>query len=198
MYEINVKLTLRRRQAQVFSCPERFLVVVAGRRWGKTMLALIWLIVNAFSGNNRICYYVAPNCRQAKRIAWTILQQLIPCAARRCTSQLELSIELVNGSIIQLHGASNPDSLRGVGLDFAVLDEFANMDPDIWPSVIRPMLADRGGRALFIGTPRSYDHFYDLYMAAKLNENWGAFLFAPMKAVTSRQMNSQRCGRRWT
>ena len=141
------------------------------------MLALIWLIVNAFSGNNRICYYVAPNCRQAKRIAWTILQQLIPCAARRCTSQLELSIELVNGSIIQLHGASNPDSLRGVGLDFAVLDEFANMDPDIWPSVIRPMLADRGGRALFIGTPRSYDHFYDLYMAAKLNENWGAFLF---------------------
>jgi hypothetical protein len=88
---------------------------------------------------------------------------------------MQLSIELVNGSMIQLHGAANPDSLRGVGLDFVVLDEFANMDSGIWPSVIRPMLADRRGRALFIGTPRSYDHFYDLYMAAKLLENWAAF-----------------------
>jgi hypothetical protein len=69
MYEININLTLRQRQAEVFKCPKRFVVVVAGRRWGKTMLALCWLIVNAFSGDNRIAYYVAPNCRQAKRIA---------------------------------------------------------------------------------------------------------------------------------
>jgi hypothetical protein len=177
MYEININLTLRRRQAQVFRCPKRFIVVVAGRRWGKTMLALCWLIVNAFSGDNRTLYYLAPNGRQARRIAWALLQRLIPVGARRCTSQLQLSIELVNGSMIQLHGAYNPDSLRGVGLDFVVLDEFGNMDSDIWPSVIRPMLADRRGRALFIGTPRSYDHFYDLYMAAKALENWGPFQY---------------------
>ena len=149
MYEINVNLKLRHRQAQVFRCPKRFIVVVAGRRWGKTMLALSWLIVNAFSSDNRTLYYLAPNGRQARRIAWALLQRLVPVGARRCTSQQQLSIELVNGSMIQLHGAYNPDSLRGVGLDFAVLDEFGNMDSDIWPSVIRPMLADRRGRALF-------------------------------------------------
>jgi hypothetical protein len=112
-----------------------------------------------------------------QRIAWTQLQDLIPGAARRCTSQQQLSIELLNGSMIQLHGGGNPDSLRGVGLDFVVLDEFANMDYDSWLSVIRPMLADRRGCAFFIGTPRSYDHFYDLYMAAKSLENWAPFQF---------------------
>jgi hypothetical protein len=174
---MDVNLKLRPRQAQAFRCEKRFIIVVAGRRWGKTMLALCWLVVNAFSGNNRTLYYVAPNCRQARRIAWALLQQMIPGTARRCTSQLQLSIELLNGSMIQLHGASNPDSLRGVGLDFVVLDEFADMASDIWPSVIRPMLADRRGRALFIGTPRSYNHFYDLYMAAKALENWGPFQY---------------------
>jgi hypothetical protein len=65
MCEINLSLKLRRRQAQVFSCLKRFIVVVAGRRWGKTTLAMWWLIVNAFSGDDRLCYYVASlsHCR---------------------------------------------------------------------------------------------------------------------------------------
>lgn len=177
MTSVNVTHTLRRRQASVFGCPKRFIVAVSGRRWGKTQLALWWLIVNAFSGDNRACYYIAPNYRQGKRIAWVALQQLIPIVARRYTSQQELSIELLNGSLIQLHGAGNPNSLRGVGLDFVVLDEFGDMDPEIWQTVVRPMLADRMGRAMFIGTPKSYNHFYDLYMAAKWMQNWAAFFF---------------------
>lgn len=174
---VNLNHRLRRRQASVFRSPKRFNIVVSGRRWGKTQLALWWLVVNACSGDDRVCYYIATNYRQAKRTAWVALQQLIPISARRYTSQQELSIELLNGSLIQLHGAGHPDSLRGVGLDFVVLDEFGDMDPEIWQTVIRPALSDRRGSAMFIGTPKSYNHFYDLYMAAKSMENWAAFHF---------------------
>jgi hypothetical protein len=174
---VNLSHKLRRRQMSVFRCVKRFIVVVSGRRWGKTQLALWWLIVNAFRGDNRACYYIAPTYSQGKRIAWVLLQQLIPMVARRYTSQQELSIGLFNGSFIQIHGAGNPNSLRGVGLDFVVLDEFGDMDPEIWPAVVRPMLSDRRGCAMFIGTPRSYNHFYDLYMAAKWMEMWAAFHF---------------------
>lgn len=166
MAEINITLALRQPHAEVFSCKKRFVVLVAGRRWGKTVLALWWLIVNAFSNTDRICYYVAPTYGQAKRIAWSILKKLVPPEARRRTSEQELLIELRNGSTIQLHGADRPDRLRGVGLDFVVMDEFAGMRAETWDTVIRPALSDRRGRALFIGTPKGFDHFYALYCGA--------------------------------
>lgn len=178
MCEINLNLNLRRRQAQVFSCPKRFIVVVAGRRWGKTTLAIWWLIVNAFRGDDRLCYYIAPTYRQAKRIAWAVLKKLIPASARSRISEQELLVELPNGSTIQLHGADHPDSLRGVGLDYVVLDEYASMHADTWSAVVRPMLSDRQGRALFIGTPKSFNSFYDLFVHAESNETYAAFQFA--------------------
>jgi Terminase large subunit, T4likevirus-type, N-terminal len=174
---MNLNHSLRKPHASVFRCEKRFVVVVAGRRWGKTQLALWRLVTHAFSGGSRLCYYLAPNCRQAKRVAWGALQQLIPIAARRRTSHQELLIELPNSSVIQLLGTDHPDSLRGVGLDFVVLDEFGNMDAETWPTVVRPMLPDRRGHALFIGTPQSYNHFYALYMAAKSRENWATYHF---------------------
>jgi hypothetical protein len=117
MPELTLHHRLRRQHASVFRSPKRFKIVVAGRRWGKTWLAVWWLVVSAFSGPDRICYYIAPNYRQAKRIAWEVLKQFVPITARRRTNEQELCIQLRNGSIIQLHGADNPDSLRGVGLD---------------------------------------------------------------------------------
>jgi Terminase large subunit, T4likevirus-type, N-terminal len=177
MYEVNLNQSLRPQHARVFSSQRRFTVVVVGRRWGKTRLALWRLIWIAFGGAKRVCYYIAPNCRQAKRIVWRTLLERVPSAARLRTNHSELYIELINGSIIQLHGADHADSLRGVGLDFAVLDEFADMDPQTWQTVVLPMLADRQGGAFFIGTPKSYNHFYDLYMAAKSGKNWAAFHF---------------------
>jgi len=177
MPELNLHQRLRPHQASVFTSRKRFKIVVAGRRWGKTWLALWWLVVNAFSGQNQVCYYIAPNYRQAKRIAWGVLKQLVPIGARCRTSEQELSIQLRNGSIIQLHGADHPDSLRGVGLDFVVLDEYAFMDPDTWPMVVRPMLSDRKGRALLISTPSGLNHFYDFYMAAKSWSDWATFHF---------------------
>src|SRR5712692_669992 len=178
MDETTINLKLRPPQAKVFRCEKRFIVVVAGRRWGKTMLAVWWLIVNAYSGDDRLCYYIAPTYGQAKRIAWGILKKLIPPAARRRISEQELLIELPNRSIIQLHGADHPDSLRGVGLDCAVLDEFADMRPETWETVVRPILSDKRGRAFFIGTPKGFNSFYDLYMQAQSKENWAAFQFA--------------------
>jgi hypothetical protein len=89
---------------------------------------------------------------------------MVPPALMRRMRPSDLEIELVNGSIIKLHG---PQSLRGTGLDFAVLDECAYMPPEPWPEVIRPMLADREGQALLASTPRGFNHFYDLYHEAQ-------------------------------
>jgi Terminase large subunit, T4likevirus-type, N-terminal len=178
MPEINLTLSLRRRHAEVFSCRKRFTILVAGRRWGKTMLAMWCLIVDAFRNPDRLAYYVAPTYGQAKRIAWSVLKELVPPEARRRTSEQELLIELRNGSIIQLHGADRPDRLRGVGLDYVVLDEYAFMKAEIWGAVIRPALSNRRGHALFIGTPNGYNHFYDLYTVAKHMEDWATFHFS--------------------
>jgi hypothetical protein len=177
MPELTLCQKLRPQHASVFRSDERFKIVVAGRRWGKSWLALWWLVVMAHSAPNRICYYIAPTYRQAKRIAWPILHQQLPPEARRRTSYLELTIELPNGSIIQLHGADNPDTLRGVGLDFVVLDEYTFMHPDTWPMVVRPMLCDRRGAALFISTPSGLNHYYEHYMAAKAKSDWATFRF---------------------
>src|SRR2546425_13291359 len=106
MPELTLRQRLRRQHATVFRSQKRFKIVVAGRRWGKTWLALWCLVVHAFSGGGRICYYIAPNYRQAKRIAWGGLKQQVPIQAPLRTSEQKLFIELRNGSIIQLHGAA--------------------------------------------------------------------------------------------
>jgi hypothetical protein len=78
-------------------------------------------------------------------------------------NETDLTVELPSGGTISLRGADNYDSLRGDGLDFLVLDEYASMAPEAWAEVLRPALADKQGRALFIGTPHGHNHFFDLY-----------------------------------
>jgi hypothetical protein len=102
---------------------------------------------------------------------------MTPASVVAHTNETDLSLELINGSTASLRGADNYDSLRGVGLDFLVMDEFADMHPDAWREVLRPMLADRQGRALWIGTPKGYNHFYDLYRYAEDTEGWSAFQY---------------------
>jgi hypothetical protein len=141
------------------------------------MLALWCLIVKAFSKPEQVCYYISPTYRQSKRIAWGALKKLVPPEARRRTREQELMIELRNDSILQLHGADRPDSLRGVGLDHVVLDEYSDMNVETWNAVVRPALSDRQGCALFTGTPKGRNHFYDLYCNAKNLANWAVFRF---------------------
>jgi hypothetical protein len=92
-------------------------------------------------------------------------------------NETDLSIQLIGGSIIALRGADNYDSLRGNGLDFVVLDEYASMAPKAWSEVLRPALSDRLGRALFIGTPKGLNHFYDLHQNAQEQAQWESFRY---------------------
>jgi len=115
--------------------------------------------------------YIAPLFNQAKDVAWLYLKHF----ARPLDAELnesELRIDLPNGSRIRLYGADNPDRLRGMYLDGAVLDEYADMRPSVWGEVIRPMLADRLGWATFIGTPKGRNEFFEIWDAAKDRTDW--------------------------
>jgi hypothetical protein len=176
--EAEMRVQLKEPQCRVFICGQRFRVLVAARRFGKTFLALVELIRGAW-GPGRTVWYVAPTYRQAKRVAWKMLKNLTRPYWASKPNETDLSIELTAGGVIALRGADNYDSLRGNGLDFVVLDEYASMAPDAWTEVLRPSLADKQGRALFIGTPRGLNHFYDLFQFAQSQEAdaWAAFQF---------------------
>ena len=171
-----MNVSLKSPQWEVFSCDRRFRLLVAGRRFGKTYLALVELCQAAWAPG-RLVWYIAPTYKQAKRIAWKPLKQLTRSYWASKPNETDLSVELVAGGTIALRGADNYDSLRGDGLDFLVMDECASMSPDVWSEVLRPSLSDRQGRALFIGTPRGFNHFYDLFQNASNQQDWAAFQF---------------------
>ena len=171
-----VIIPLRAAQGRVFTCDKRFRVLVAGRRFGKTYLALVELL-RAACGLDRLVWYVAPTYRQAKRIAWHRLKHLTRPYWAGKPNESDLSIPLQWGSVIALRGADQYDSLRGDGLDFVVLDEYASMNSAAWSEVLRPALSDRLGRALFLGTPRGFNHFYERYERAQSEPDWAVFQF---------------------
>ncbi len=169
-------VSLTSMQSAVFSNECRFRALAAGRRSGKTFLAGPELVRGAW-GTGRVAWYVAPTYKQAKRIAWKPLKELTrPFWASR-PNETDLRIELITGGTIALRGADYYDSLRGEGLDFLVMDEFASMAPEAWTEVLRPALSDRLGGALFIGTPKGRNHFYDLFQAAGEQPGWAAFQY---------------------
>jgi hypothetical protein len=161
---------------RVFHSPARFRILVAGRRFGKTHLALTEMLHFA-QVPGRVIWYVGPSYRQAKRIAWNRLKSLTRPYWAKTPSETDLSIQLSFGSTLAIRGADRPDSLRGDGLDFVVLDEFASMRPEAWTEVLRPSLSDRHGRALFISTPKGRNHFYEHFEYAKTDPHWAAFQF---------------------
>lgn len=115
--------------------------------------------------------YIAPFYSQAKQAAWDYLKQHTRNLAVK-VSESELSVELPNGARVRLYGADNPDALRGIYLDGVVLDEYADMRPSVWGEIIRPLLADRRGWAVFIGTPKGKNAFYELWKAAQADPEW--------------------------
>ncbi len=180
MRNTRAEFRLKRAQWQVFTSPKRFRVLVAGRRFGKTQLALHELLRAAAEKPNAIAWYVAPTYRQAKRIAWSRLKELTRDDPAHTICETDLSIHFHGAGAIALRGADNVDGLRGNGLDFVVLDEFATMKPQVWSEVLRPALADRRGRALFIGTPQGHNHLYDRFEAAQSHREWAAFHFTTL------------------
>ena len=169
-------------QDAIANDPHRFRVAVCGRRFGKTHLAIRELCKNARLPK-RECWFVAPTYRQAKQIVWKKLKQkLIELRWADKINESELTIQLKNGSTISLKGADNHDSLRGVGLDFIVMDEFADIDPDAFYETLRPTLSDKEGSALFIGTPKGIGNWaHSLYQMQLENPAlWASFSYTTL------------------
>jgi predicted phage terminase large subunit-like protein len=157
-------------QQEVWADNTRFKIVAAGRRTGKSRLAAWLLIVNALQAERGHVFYVAPTQGQARDIMWqTLLELGNPVISGSHINNLQ--IKLVNGATISLKGADRPETMRGVSLKFLVLDEYADMKPDVFEQILRPALADQKGCAMFIGTPMGRNHFYDLYKYAELGDD---------------------------
>ena len=180
------RFKLRPRQHDVFRerDSKRFRVVIAGRRSGKTHEEVVELVYTAAEHTGRRVWYIAPTYRQARDIAWGSLRAMIPSAMiRGRPNERRLEIQLVCGSEIALKGADDPDSLRGPGLDFVAFDEFAWIAPYAW-DVVRPMLADRHGRALFTTTPAGHNWAYDMYLRGRPggDPDWQSWQYTTLEA----------------
>ena len=156
---------------------KRFAVVVAHRRFGKTVAALNHLIREAVLNEQETprYAYIAPTYGQAKRVAWDYLVKYTqPLGGTTNISELRVDFW---GRRIQLYGSDNPDSLRGQFFDGVIVDEVGDQNPKIWTDIIRPSIVDRKGWCLFIGTPKGHNHFKELRDRANKEEGWGLLEF---------------------
>jgi len=150
-------------QQTVFADKTRFKVVVAGRRCGKSRLCAITLLIEALRcPAGSAVLYVAPTNGQARQIIWDVLLELGKDVIQASHIN-NMDITTINGAKIYIRGADRPDTLRGVSLTYAVLDEVADIKPEAWEQVIRASLSDKKGSALFLGTPKGRNWFYDLF-----------------------------------
>ena len=168
MTDLNIQLLPW--QQEVWNDKTRFKIVAAGRRTGKSRLAAWMLIINALESERGHVFYVAPTQGQARDIMWqTLLELGHPVITSSHINNLQ--IKLINGATISLKGSDRPETMRGVSLKFLVMDEYADMKPEVFEQILRPALADQKGTALFIGTPMGRNHFYELYKYAELDDD---------------------------
>ena len=169
-------------QQTIVDAPQRFKVVVAGRRFGKTHLAIRELCFYAKEPEREV-WYCAPTYKQAKMIVFKKLRKkLIDLKWVKNINATNLSFELKNGSTISLKGLDNFDNLRGAGISFLCMDEFADVDSEAWYETLRPMLSDTKGHALFIGTPKGLNWAHDLYtLEQEYPGEWASFSFTTIQ-----------------
>lgn len=169
MAVITIPYKPRQAFAPLHGSDKRWAVIVAHRRAGKTVACVNHLIREALTSKRADFRgaYVAPFYRQAKSVAWDYIKRYTSVIPRVEVNESELRIDLPNGARIQLYGADNADSLRGLYFDFVIADEFGDWKPSVWNYVIRPALADRQGKAIIIGTPKGRNQFYDAYRRAQ-------------------------------
>lgn len=170
--------TLNPLRREILLDPHRFKVVVAGRRFGKTYLALMWLCLGNIEANERR-WFIAPTYRQGKMIAFPVLRQIFRGRAK--INESELKVTLPNGAEICIKGADNEDSLRGAGLNRVVLDEYAMFKSHVWQEIVLPMLATTQGDAMFIGTPDGYNSLYDLYLKGQSDPEWMSWQYTTIE-----------------
>ena len=147
---------------------QRWACLVAHRRAGKTVAAVNDMIRAAvtYQGARGLFAYIAPYRSQAKAVAWAYFKEFAAPIATGI-NEAELTLTLLNGSQIRLYGADNSDAMRGLGFAGVYMDEFGDFRPSVWGNVIRPALADKQGWAVFGGTPRGKNQFWDIFETAK-------------------------------
>lgn len=182
-------LDLHWQQGEVMEHPARFRVVAAGRRWGKTTLLRTALLESAAERPGKSPEnwhaYIGPDLMQARRVMWRPLMEAVPRSwVEKEPNQTRMEIQLVTGQILVCLGSDNPDSLRGMGFRRIVLDEYADMPGDaIWEPILLPSLLTAGGDAIIGGTPKGYDHFYDLWRRGKDGRaNWASWQYTTAEA----------------
>lgn len=163
----------------------RFAVLVCHRRFGKTVGTVNEMLKKAILNERKapVYAYVAPYRNQAKRVAWEYLKYYTNPIPGRTVNESELYVELPTrhngspGARLYIIGADHPDALRGIYLDGVILDEYADIKPELWGGVIRPALADREGWAVFIGTPKGQNQFYEMYQHAEKSDGWYSCIY---------------------
>lgn len=181
MAKVTIDYTPRHWQAVMHEKLTRFTCMVIHRRAGKTYFAVNELFKRVMTGKNKPqVAYIAPTYKQAKQVSWEIIKATVSAVPGVKINESELRVDLPNGGRILVLGAENPDSLRGLYLDYVVLDEVAQMPQALWREIVRPALSDREGGALFIGTPKGKNFFHTIYVKGKSGDaEWSSILLTP-------------------
>jgi len=179
MEVIEIDYTPRLQARDFHNRSERFAVLVAHRRFGKTVAAVNDLIRDALTINlpNVRVAYIAPYISQSKAVAWDYALEYTKDIPHIKVNHSELRIDFPNGARFRLFGADNYNAMRGLYFDAVVLDEMADFPASAWPTVIRPAIVDRKGRATIIGTPKGKNEFWEMYDYAKNHPEWWCRMF---------------------
>ena len=181
MPKITIPYTPRSGQAKLHRdlAKHRWSVVVCHRRWGKTGAAINHLLRDEIMSTKQAprFHYLAPSFRMAKQVSWDYVHQFAGGIPGVKFNETELRCDLPNGARLPLRGGEAPSRLRGIYSDGIVIDETADIPESVFPEVIRPALADRNGYAIFIGTPRGHNLFYDYWTLAKDEPGWYRAMF---------------------
>jgi len=178
-----MKIKLTKPQYEVSSSKKRFRVLISGRRFGKTYLCITEMMKYASQPNQQI-WYVAPTFKMAKEICWSNLKEMLNqfnWIEDINETTLTIRIRKTN-STISLKGADNYDALRGTGLNFLILDEFADIDKRTWFEVLRASVSDTLGNVLMCGTPKGYGNWaYEMYLKGKQDNQWSSFQYTTVQ-----------------
>ena len=178
-----MKITLTNAQHKVSASNKRFRVLVSGRRFGKTYLCITEMMKYAAQVKKNI-WYVAPTFKMAREIVWSKLKEIL-YSFNWIDSVNESNLQITirkTGSKISLKGCENYDSLRGSGLDFLILDEFADIDEKAWTEVLRASVADTKGDVLMCGSPKGFGNWaYRMYLKGQEDSEWDSFQFTTLQ-----------------
>lgn len=141
----------------------RFRISACGRRWGKTLSGGNELLQFALEYNDILCWWVAPNYRQANIPFRLIRRAFRNTGLFRDVSKTDLRIEFINDSVIEFRSGDDPDNLRGEGLLMVVVDEAAYVTRELWENVLRPSLSDTGGKGILKSTPKGKNYFFEMF-----------------------------------